>query len=424
MISEDFLHYVWKYQKWKNSNLSTIDGLPIVVFETGFHNNNSGPDFEQARLKIGDIEWVGCVEIHVKSSDWNRHLHTSDPAYHNVILHVVYQHDVSITINNYTVPTLELKHLIDPSLISSYQNHINNPGSIACNKQLTERFDLSYVSMLEKVLVERLEEKAESVQEVLKANKNDWEATAFQIVTRSFGFSVNKSVFTQLAKRLPYDILKKNFCNQFKTEALLFGQSGFLTEEKDTYQIALKKEYDYLSVKYQLPPSLHKHEWKFGKMRPANFPTVRLSQLAGFLAYNPKLFHLLIDEKDPIQLVNQLKFEVSDYWKKNYDFGKPRKRSSFTIGKTSFEALVINSVVPILAAYSKYSGNVGFMDRAMSILETLQAEQNSITEQWKNLNRKPNSALESQAQIQLLNEYCKKRKCLSCAIGISIINND
>ncbi len=424
-MTEDFLHYVWKFQKWESSELIGSKGEPIVIINPGFHNKDSGPDFEEARVKIGNVEWAGSIEIHLRSSDWSRHHHSGDPAYDNVVLHVVYEHDLEIKHKeSEVIPTLELKGILNQSFINNYQTHVDHPETIACGSQLSPKMDLSYSSMLDKVLVERLEKKAQAVFEIFKESREDWESTCYQMIVRNFGFSVNQDAFKALSKKLNFSIIKQNLHDPFKTEALLFGQAGFLIGAKDDYQRKLKREYNYLSAKYRLPDPLIKSQWKFGKIRPPNFPSVRLSQLSGLLSHHPKLFHLIVADQDTNALLELLKFKVSEYWKSHYDFGKGRKRKVQTIGKQTFENLLINSVAPVMAAFSKYSGNDDFMNRAISILELLSPEQNRITKLWAALDKKPTSAFASQAQIQLVNDYCTKRKCLSCAIGVSILSND
>ncbi|MEM6735928.1 MAG: DUF2851 family protein [Bacteroidota bacterium] len=424
MINEDFLHYIWKFQKWNNPHLVTSQGKGVTVFQTGFHNHDSGPDFEEARIKIGEMEWVGSVEIHVKSSDWNKHRHDANEAYKNVILHVVYEHDADIYVNDQLIPTLALKKSIDPTLIETYQKHITKLDVIPCGNQLINKSELSYDLMLDKVLIERLERKATSVLEIVNALNGDWEETSYRILASNFGFSVNKEAFKLLSKRLSFTMLKKNLQHPIKAEALLFGQAGFLEDIKDDYQDELKIEHQYLSNKYGLPLALKKHQWKFAKMRPANFPSVRLAQFSSFLVAHPQLFYALIEMTKPKELIENLKFELSDYWKLHYDFGKKRKKEINSMGNQAFEHLLINSVAPILAAYSKYSDHLDYMNRAISILEEMRPEQNRRTKHWSALGKAPQSAFESQAQIQLLDTYCTKRKCLSCAIGVSLLNND
>jgi len=421
-MDEHFLHYIWKYQKLNANSLILEDGSTLSVFFPGHHNQDSGPDFEEARIKINDIEWAGQVEIHIRSSDWDRHKHGLNPAYNNVILHVVWSHDTDIQIEAESLPVLELQNLVDLSLISRYKDHVNSSKSVACGSRLNSKHELAYFSMLDKVLVERLERKSSEILEKLSQNKNDWEEVCYQALAKNFGFSTNKSAFELLSKRLPFSILKKNLQDINKTEALIFGQAGFLGKPIDHYQSTLKKEYNYLTSKYKLPGPLEIQQWKFGRMRPANFPTVRLAQFSSLLHQHPKLFSDFISIKNPKEIISLLAFELPKYWLEHYDFDKKRTKSEKSIGQQSLDTLLINTVAPLLAAYSKYTDNLEFMNRAISILENTPPERNRITKEWVALNKTPKTAFESQGQIQLFNEYCKKRKCLSCNVGVEILS--
>ena len=421
-MNENFLHFVWKYQKFDSSELETTTHQKLVVFNPGNHNHDSGPDFEEARIKIGEIEWAGNVEIHLRSSDWDKHKHSENPAYKNVILHVVWENDLEIMIDKTPIPTLELKQLIDPKLISSYTKHVNVSEPIACANQFSSELEMAYVSMLDKVMVERLERKAEDVLSILKETKNDWDETCYRVLAQNFGFSLNKSAFQKLGEILSFSVLKKNLSESKKSEALLFGQAGFLNNSVDTYQNELAQEFRFLSKKHELPAPLNQHEWKFGKMRPANFPSLRIAQFASLFVSQPRLFTSLIDSSDSKETIELLEFELSDYWNNHYDFGKKRKGVKNALGKGTQENILINTVAPLLAAYAKHSSNQNYMESALEILEKLPAEGNRITKEWNKIGKKPKTAFESQAQIQLFNEYCQKRRCLSCSIGVTLLN--
>ncbi|WP_425390654.1 DUF2851 family protein [Ekhidna sp.] len=421
-MDEHFLHYIWKYQKFTSGDLSLANGSGLTVFYPGNHNMDSGPDFEEARIKIDNIEWAGQVEIHLRSSDWYHHNHQNDSAYENVILHVVWEHDKEVKILKEPIPTLELKHIVDPHLTKKYKHYLQNNDEILCINQIQKVSPLTLRSMQDRVLIERLEEKANSILEKLKVNNNDWEETTYSTLAENFGFSTNKESFSRLTQILPFRILKKVLNSHDQTEALLFGQTGFLSTDRDEYQCSLRTEHAYLSKKYQLSEPMVKAQWKFGKMRPANFPTVRIAQFASMLSHNPKLFSTLIETTDIKQLKKQLLTPVSDYWQNHYDFGKDRNRPSKTIGNGSFVNILINTVAPLFAAYSKYSANQEYMDRAVELLESLPAESNRITKKWASTNIKINSAFESQAHIQLFKHYCQKRRCLHCNIGVEILN--
>lgn len=421
-MDEQFLHYIWKYQKLDSTHPKLTEGQQLKVFYQGNHNHDSGPDFEEARIKIDNIEWAGQIEIHINSSDWIHHNHQHDPAYETVILHVVWNHDKEIYIQGEALPVLELKHQVNLLLIEKYQNHLKSTAEILCESQIVHLSPLIIRGMLDRVLIERLSEKSEQILSILGNSANDWEQITFRTIASNFGFSTNKESFTRLAELLPYKKLKKALQSIKSSEALIFGQSGFLVDSDNAYQVELKTEFDFLSSKYQLDAPLSKAHWKYGKLRPANFPTVRLAQLSALLHHQPQLFNFLVKTDSISELKKKLLVKVGEYWQHHYDFGKQRNAPSLTMGKTSFENILINSVAPILAAYSKYSGSQMFMDRAIEILESIAAENNRITKKWDVLGINAKSAFDSQALIQLYKNYCLKRRCLHCNFGVAILN--
>jgi len=421
-MNENFLHFIWKYQRFNNSNLKTTAGEKLTVYYNGSHNHDSGPDFEEARIRIGTVDWAGNIEVHTKSSDWIKHDHSNNQAYETVILHVVWEHDQEILIQGEPIPTLALKERVDKELIDTYEDHISSMSPIACASHSSEILDISFFSMFDKVMIERLKRKAGEILAILKANQNDWDEASYQTLARNFGFSTNKYAFSELSKRTPFSILKKNINNIIGIEALLFGQAGFLENVSDPYQQSLAKEFSFLKSKYELPPSLSKHEWKFGKMRPANFPSLRIAQFASLLYSQPRFFTHISDSEQSDEIIRLFTFELPDYWNSHYDFGKERKKPVHTIGKHSKDHLLINTVAPLLTAYAQHTKNDLFMERAVALLEQITPENNRITKHWSGIDRKPKNAFESQAQIQLFNEYCKKRKCLSCAVGVSLLS--
>lgn len=423
-MEESFIQFIWRYQKFDPAHLKTTNGLPLCIFNAGNHNHDSGPDFEEARIKIATIEWAGNVEIHVRSSDWDKHQHSKNRAYSSVILHVVWEHDKEILIEGKPVPTLELKAIVNPKLIHHYKTHIDQPEPIACASQNSARLNLSFLSMFDKLLVERLERKAEEILDSLKETKNNWEEACYRTLAANFGFSTNKHAFYSLSKKIPFYILKKNLSSVEKTEALLFGQAGFLEDPMDEFHEQRKNEFEFLRVKFSLSVPINKHEWKFGRMRPANFPSIRIAQFASLLSSRPRLFTELIDDPSHKAMLHLLDVSLPEYWKNHYDFGKKRVNAmNKAFGKSSKDILLINTFAPILAAYAKHTGDHSYLDRAVSLLAEIPPEQNNVTKHWTAIGRQPQNAFDSQAQIQLFNEYCKKRKCLSCAIGVSLLNN-
>ncbi len=419
-MDEQFLHHVWKFQKLQG-RLKTTCGQEIIVINQGNHNHNSGPDFEEARIKIGDIEWVGQIEIHVDSSNWQAHKHHLDKAYENVILHVVWKHDKEVLLNGSPIPTLEINDLINQDEYMNYQAFINQKKDILCQEQLTNVSSLNFTNLLDRMMVERLEQKAEEILDLVNSKKADWEEITYLSLAKNFGFSVNKEPFLTMAAYLPHKVISKNTSNAKSIEALIFGQAGFLEGEIDNYHQVLKKEYEFLKSKFQLQSKLTKSMWKFGRMRPSNIPTVRLAQFASLLYKNDRLFSKLIEIDDPKEVPKQFEFDVSEYWNTHYDFGKVRKKKGGKMGSSSIDNLIINTIAPLLAAYSIYMDDRSYMEKGIRILEVLRPENNNITKKWTAVDRAPKSAFDSQSLIGLYKNYCSKKKCLDCSIGVEIL---
>lgn len=421
-MNENFLHFIWKFQKF-NSALETTDGETVAVFFQGNHNHDDGPDFADARIQVGEIEWNGQVEIHIKSSDWDHHNHTEDSKYNTVILHVVWSHDREIVrADGSHIPTVELKKFVNPNLASGYTTYLNQPSDILCHAHLPSVSDITWKSNLERMLAHRLERKSQTVLDIALESNYDWEEAAYQVLGRNFGFSLNADNFQQLAKKLSSKILAKHGDNPNQIEALIFGQAGFLGEESDSYQLELKNEYDFLKKKYKLSDNLHRLHWRFGKMRPSNFPTVRLAQFSSILSVHQKLFSLFSGIASVQELKSELTSTLSPYWQNHYDFNKPLKKGSNALGRSSFENLIINSVAPLLSAYSLHTDQPIMMKKAVTLLEQLKPEKNRFTNKFTALNRKAKSAFDSQAQITLYQDFCAKKNCLNCGIGSWIFN--
>lgn len=421
-MNEAFLHYLWQFQQFDKSDLQTISGEKISVLKTGILNTDSGPDFTNARLQINEIEWVGNVEIHIKSSDWQLHKHQQNEAYNNVILHVVWENDQGITRQDGSlIPTLELKAITDILLLSKYQYLIDNQSIIPCKEQFSEVSDLSKFAILDKVLAKRLQQKSQIVKQLLERNKEDWEETAYQLLARNFGFKLNSETFLRLAQNLPLKVLQKHRDNLSQIEAMLLGQAG-LIEKCDEYSEKLNQEYDFFSVKFSLKPNqLNAHEWKFLRTRPANFPTIRIAQLAKLITQQQSFFSLFIQTSSIEDLRNALKVEQSVYWQEHYHFGKVSSKKLIGLGKDSINNILINTVIPLLACYAEKVDNQELMTRCVSFLEVLPAEENHITDMWEGLGLTIKSAFDSQASIELYNNFCTQKRCLQCNVGIEIL---
>ena len=423
-MDEYFLHFLWKYQKFTELPLIMESGEELVVLKPGFHNQNSGPDFSESQITIADIEWSGSVEIHYRASDWEVHKHNCDPAYENVILHVVWINDKPISYSDgKTIPTLVISRHVAQDIEQHYRNYINQPKAILCDQHLPVVPSIKKTAMLDHALMDRLESKAKIVMDIYKKTNSDWNETAYQILGRNFGFSVNKEAFERLTTLLPYKIIGKHIDQPKQVHALLFGMAGFLENDiDDGVRKEWKIEFDFLQKKYALDATLLRHNWKFSKLRPANFPTVRLAQFAAFLINQKKPFSLFIETTDIAFIRKSLHIHLVGYWEKHYDFGKTLSSGLNHFGQSSIDNILINTAVPLLTAYSKSIGEQSYLDRAVEILSQLKPEKNKITRAWEQVGLQPSSAFDSQALIQQYNAFCLKKKCLQCSIGVSILS--
>lgn len=424
-MRESFLHFIWQFQKFNTVELTTIDGEAVQIYTIGNYNTDAGPDFLNAKLLIGEIIWYGHVELHLKSSDWNRHKHQHDEAYNNVVLHVVWTHDQEVqSASGQTLPVLELHQRINPDLLQKCHQLLKSPEKIPCQTQINGIKKIDQLAMFELAGVARLKQKSEYILRLLDSNNGSWEETTYQLLAKNFGFKINSEPFLRLAQLIDHKILVKHADKKTEIEALIFGMSGFLANAGDTYQRTLSKSFEYLSKKYRLESKgMLQAEWKYLRLRPGNFPSVRLAQFAGFLSKNLKYFNQFIHYHDPKALINLFEFEVSTYWRGHYDFGKKSSRVIRGMGKSSIDLILINTIAPLLAAYAQYTDDHRFMDKSVALLQSLKAEKNHIIRVWEQLGITAQDAFDSQALIGLRNDFCLKKKCLSCKIGVSLINN-
>lgn len=422
-MNEKLLHFIWQFRLFNATNLTTTTGDAVEVIKTGTLNSDAGPDFTNAKIRIGQTLWAGNVELHINANDWYTHKHQHDAAYNNVVLHVVYEAGIR-TANNAKgepIPTIELKGRINPNTLARYEELSKNRAWIPCAGYLKEAGEFTLKNFEERLLIERLESKVEYINELLTASGNDWENVMFQLLARYFGASINKEPFFLLAKSLPVKVWTKHQDDILQLEALLFGQAGFLEDKQDDeYPNQLRKEYLYLKRLHGLQP-LQKHQWKLLRLRPSNFPTLRIAQLAALLGKNAKLFSQVLNARNTKTIHQMLDVEVSPYWQSHYQFDKPSKKVNHHIGADMKNILLINAVAPVLFAYGKYKDNEEPCDRALELLQQCNAESNSIITGWGKLGVKAASAYETQALLQLKTTYCDKFRCLECGVGIKIL---
>ena len=428
-ISEELLYFIWQFQYVANQPLITTDGEPVEVLHPGFRNGNAGPDFLNARLRIAGIDWVGTVEAHVRTSDWLVHRHQGDKAYDNVILHIVWHHDRAVPRPDGTrLPTLELAPLTSDNLLNKYSSLTANTDVIPCAGQFRMVKPLRQTAMLDKALLERLERKATDVQLLYDATGQDWEETAYRLLAIHLGSKVNTDPMEQLTRTVPLRVLHKHRDNLTQLEALLFGTAGLLDDNPETdappdeYRAVLHREHQFLATKYALTDrQLAAHVWKWGKLRPAGFPTMRLAQLARLIHQHGSLFSLLIGTADAPALLTLLQIMPSAYWQTHYRFGKAGAKVSASLGEATATSLLINVAVPLLAAYAKRKDQPDSLDRAIGLLEQLPAEDNRITRLWDTLGLGVKTAFDSQASIELYNNFCTPKRCLNCQIGMALV---
>ncbi|TYA54735.1 DUF2851 family protein [Formosa maritima] len=421
-MQEDFLHYIWQHKKINGFHLKTTQYESLEILSVGKHNINSGPDFFNAQLKIGDQLWAGNVEIHIKSSDWFVHNHETDKAYDNVILHVVWEHDTEIfRKNNSIIPTLELKQYIDKDVLQNYNKLFASKNKwINCETDFADVDSFILNNWLERIYFERLERKSNTIEKLLEVSKNNWEAVLFKMLTKNFGLKVNGDSFFSLANSIDYSIVRKLQTNNQALESLIFGQAGLLEEDiQEPYFLELKKEYLFLKQKFSLS-NTQVTPIQFFRLRPQNFPTIRLSQLASLYHEQHNLFSKIIEIKNINDYYKLFSVSTSEFWKTHYTFQKVSKLTQKKIAKSFVDLLLINTIIPIKFRYAKHI-NEDINDLIINLLQHIPSEKNSIVTAFNNLKQVSKSALQSQALIQLKTEYCDKNKCLQCAVGNALI---
>ncbi len=421
-MKEELLHYVWRLKRFDLANLRTTDGQSLDILRSGELNRDGGPDFSNAQIRISDTFWAGNVEMHLRSSDWLLHKHQDDRAYDNVILHVVFEEDMPIyRRTGERLPCLELRSRIYPEVFKTYHRLLHNEHWIACQHQFHEVEHIVKRLWLDRLMVERLEKRSLLIAQRLKTNKKDWEQTFYQSLAWNFGVKVNAEAFEQLARAMPLKILAKHKNNLMQLEALLFGQAGLLQQDfHDEYPQKLQKEYRFFQKKYNLDP-INPDQWKFLRMRPANFPTVRIAQLAMLVHQSSHLFSKILAAENLKEVENMFELKISSYWHDHYLFDRESSPKPKALGPSTIHSFILNTIAPILFLFGKERDELRFREKAMQLLEETPAEENAIIGQWAALGLNAVSALDSQALLQLKNTYCDHKRCLECAIGCAIL---
>jgi len=421
-LSEEFLIYLWKYQLL-NNDLTTTGGLPLRIVHPGERNLDSGPDFFNGRVKIGSTLWAGNIEVHVSASDWYRHGHDKNTAYNNIILHVVYHNDRPVyRKNKKLIPCLELKDKFNTSILKNYQQFLLLNKWIPCEKMIREVNLFDRLAWFDALMAERLENKAHLIEQELIHTKQDFQEVFYRKLAGNFGFKTNGDAFALMAKSLPLNLLSKHKSQIMQLEALLFGQAGMLKPSfKDEYPNSLKKEYAFLAAKHNLKP-IDRKLWKFMRLRPANFPTIRISQFAHIIYNSSALLNKILETARLNDVTRFLKVSASGYWNAHFVFDKASGNRKKTLGMASINILVINTIIPFLFVYGKHKADNSLQDKALSWLEQLNPEANAIIKRFSKLGVLPKNALQSQALIELKQNYYNKIRCLDCRIGHILLN--
>ncbi len=423
-MREDLLHYIWKNGKIPLSKLYTSSGKSLNVISLGIHNHDAGPDFFHAKLEIDGQLWAGNVEIHIKSSDWYAHRHNTDANYDNVILHVVWEEDITVyRKNKEEIPALELINYISPAILTNYYKLFGSTKDkfINCEQEVSLIDKFKFSIWLERLYFERLEEKSNEINRLLAKANNNWEKVLFILLLKNFGLKLNSEAFLSLGRALEFDIVRKLSHNIFQLESLLFGLSGLLENESsnDKYLIQMQGEYSYLRNKFKINER-NVQSPSFFRLRPANFPTIRLSQLSNLYGKRSQLFSKIINIKEVDQVYEIFSISASNYWKTHYVFGKLSPKKENKLSRSFINLLLINTILPMIFCYSKWQG-IDVSTKIISILHKLKREDNKITRNFYHLGVKCGNAMNSQALLQLYNSYCIKNRCMECVVGDSLL---
>ena len=420
-MQEDFLHYVWKHKAFSTSSLKTTDDEPIIIKHFGIHNHNSGPDFFNAQISINGQLWAGNVEIHIKSSYWYLHNHEKDKAYDNVILHVVWDHDSEIfRKDNSKIPTLELRAYVDNRLLDGYNKLLQSKSWINCENDFAQVNDFVLDNWLERLFIERLERKSEEVSSLLVQSNNDWEGVLFKMLLKNFGLKINGDAFKSLANSIDYSMVRKLQKSVGDLEALLYGQADMLNNDiQDSYHSELIERYGFIKQKFKVS-NIGVIPIQFFRLRPPNFPTIRLSQFANLYAKEHQLFSKIVCIDTLEEFYELFKIGVTDFWMTHYTFNKSSKKSKKLLTNAFIDLLIINTIIPLKFSYAKSLGKT-VDDELLQLIKQIKSEKNSIVDKYLQLKPMENNALNSQGLIQLKAHYCNKNKCLHCAVGNSLI---
>lgn len=418
-MTERLFQFIWQFQYYNKGNLKTFAGEELQIIQPGILNNSQGPDFLNAQIRCNNTLLAGSIELHIHSSEWMQHGHSNDKNYKNCILHVVWENDRDLQLN---MPVLELSSRVSNVLLAQYADLMESRQFIPCEKHLHKINAITITSWKHRLMIERLQQKAGKIEKILQQTKSHWEEVFWRVLARNFGIKVNADAFEKIAESVSVNILAKHKNRLTQLEALLLGQAGLLEEDfDDDYPVMLQKEYRFLKAKYQLQ-AIH-IPVHFLRMRPANFPTIRLSQLASLINESSHLFSLVKETEDLKIIISMFNATANDFWHYHYTFSEKAEFKKKNLGRQMTENIILNTVIPVLYAYGWYNNTEAYKEKALRWSEELAAEKNNITKGFENLGIENKNAFDSQALIQLKNMYCNEKRCLQCAIGNKILKS-
>ncbi len=425
-MNENLLQFIWQHLAFDTSQkIANTDNEELIIISPGILNQNAGPDFLEAKIKIGNTTWVGHIEIHIKSSDWIKHNHHQNKNYQKLILHVVYENDMDLKdINKGQFMTLELKKYINETILQRYDFLMQQKKFIPCEKAIQNVSPIILSQQFSRCLAERLENKTQYIIELLNKKNNNWQEVFYIQLAKGFGIRINQIPFEQLALQTPLNLLAKYKNNPIQIASILFGQAGMLNDYFDeTYPLILQKEYEYLKKIHQLD-AIDFSLWKFLRLRPANFPTIRLAQFSQLIIQSSHLFSKIIEANSIEELISLFDISLDSYWETHYTFNHTSSKKTKHLGTNFIHTLIINSIVPTIFIYGKMQGGQSFCDKALHFLNKLPPEKNNIIQSWTRYGVELHTAADTQAALELYNQYCTRKNCLSCSIGYHILKRN
>lgn len=420
-MNERLLQFIWQFQYFNKNELQTEGGERLTIVHPGHYNTHQGPDFLDAKIVINSTTWAGNIEIHIKSSDWKKHNHSGDKNYSNIILHAVWENDSDIHYENGAVlPTLSLQNLVPKLLLDRFKELMLHQAFVPCDAYLPVLHEMKWIAWKERMAIERLQRKSAQILSLLSEANNHWEEVFWWMLARNFGIRVNADIFESVARSLPVNILAKHKNQIHQLEGFLLGQAGLLNEDfNEDYPQLLKREYLFYQKKYQLRQVPVKPFYL--RMRPANFPAIRLAQLAMLVNKSSHLFSKIKETESVATVKELLNVTANDYWHYHYKIDEAGEYHPKQLGAQMTENIIINTAIPVLFAYGLFTSDENSKDKALRWLSELAAEKNTITKKWTAHGVLNNNALESQALIELKNNYCDLRRCLECSVGNAIL---